>query len=64
MKLSDVMSAAGLAGWAEAALIIFFLAFLLVCLRVLRGDRRWHRARYLPLDGDTTARAEKDEDHD
>ncbi len=62
MKLSDVMSAAGLAGWAEVALVIFFVAFLLVCVRVARGNREWQRARYLPLEGDRAPRAEEDDD--
>jgi hypothetical protein len=64
MKLSDIMSAAGLATWAELALVLFFAAFVLVCIRVYRGDDSWRRARWLPLDGDSDARAKKDEDHE
>jgi hypothetical protein len=63
MKLSDVMSAANLAGYAEIALVVFFVVFLLVALRVARGKKEWHRARFLPLDGDADARSEEKDDH-
>jgi hypothetical protein len=35
MKLSDVMSAAGLAGYAEVALILFLSVFVAVVVQVL-----------------------------
>jgi hypothetical protein len=51
MSLSDVMSAANLAVYAEAGLLIFFVVFLLVALRLFRGDpQRFERARHLPLE--------------
>ena len=49
MKLSDVMSAANLASYAEVALIIFFAAFALIVVFVIRGRVEWKRARELPL---------------
>jgi hypothetical protein len=43
MKLSDVMSAAGLAGYAEVGLCIFLLVFLSVAIRTLsRGQTAAH----------------------
>ena len=57
MSLSDLMGHAGLQVYAEVALIIFFLVFLLVMLRVLAPSRR-HRsdldeASRLPLEDGT-----------
>jgi cbb3-type cytochrome oxidase subunit 3 len=54
VKLSDVMSAMGLAGYAEVALVIFFVAFLAVVAHVLhrRNHATFERARHLPLDAD------------
>ena len=59
MKLSDVMSHAGLSGYAEVALILFVAAFLAVVVRLYwpgRAAELDHAAR-LPLDDDTTTRA-------
>jgi cbb3-type cytochrome oxidase subunit 3 len=64
MKLSDIMSAAGLAIYAEIALVIFFLVFLLVVWRVLRGKKEWNRARYLPLDDGPPATREEKNGHE
>ena len=64
MKLSDIMSAAGLAIYAEIALVIFFVVFLLVVWRVLRGKREWQRARYLPLDDSPPRPREENDSHD
>jgi cbb3-type cytochrome oxidase subunit 3 len=52
MKLSDIMSAAGLSGYAEIALILFLLAFLGVVAMLFHPARRrtFERARYMPLD--------------
>ena len=52
MKLSDVMSAAGLAVFAEAALILFLLVFVVVCVSVFskKNARRLDAARFLPLE--------------
>lgn len=54
MKLSDVMSAANLSDYAETALIIFAVVFVVVTAYTLRP---WAKAEYdaaarLPLDGD------------
>jgi hypothetical protein len=40
MKLSDIMSAAGLASYAEIGLILFTVAFVAVAIRVLWFDKR------------------------
>lgn len=50
-SISDVVSGAGLAGYAEIALIIFFLVFVAIGLRVLfaRKTSFAHEAQ-LPLD--------------
>ncbi len=52
MKLSDIMSAAGLAWFAEAALVLFLVAFATVCVSVFskRNARRLDAARFLPLE--------------
>jgi hypothetical protein len=63
VKLSDVMSAANLASYAEVALVVFFVVFVLIVVRVVRGKKEWHRARFLPLDGDADARSEQKDDH-
>ena len=53
MKLSDVMSNAGLGGFAEWALIIFVVAFVAVCVWVLtRPQREIDRQAQIPLDSD------------
>lgn len=51
MKLSDVMSAMNLAAYAEVALILFLLAFVMVAISLMRHTERdaWERARQLPL---------------
>ena len=60
MKLSDVMSHAGLAGYAEVALILFFVVFVAVVVRTLAWSNRaeMDRMSRLPLDddGDDTRR--------
>jgi hypothetical protein len=50
-SISDVVGGAGLAGYAEIALIIFFLVFVAIGLRVLfaRTTSFAHEAQ-LPLD--------------
>jgi cbb3-type cytochrome oxidase subunit 3 len=63
MKLSDVMSAMNLTAYAEVALILFLLAFVMVAISLLRhGEREtWERARQLPLAlDDERAPARKD----
>ena len=52
-SIADVVSAAGLAGYAEIALIIFFAVFMAVLIRVLFSRaRNWDHAARLPLDDD------------
>lgn len=55
MKLVDVMSAAGLSGYAIVALLLFFAAFLMVLAMILApgSAARMARAAQLPLDDDT-----------
>lgn len=57
MRLADVMGHAGLQVYAEVALIIFFLVFLTVMVRVLAPSRRHRRdlaeASRLPLEDGT-----------
>jgi len=54
MKLSDVMSAMGLAGYAEVALVLFIAIFIGVVLHVYRKDGRaqYERAAQIPLHDD------------
>ena len=56
MILTDVMSGAGLSGYAEAALLLFLLAFALIVLRIFAPGRRreMDRAARLPLDDGQT----------
>jgi hypothetical protein len=51
------MSSMQLSGYAEVALILFFLAFLAIGLFVLSGSRHaeWERCRSLPLTPDELA---------
>jgi hypothetical protein len=54
MKLSDVVSGAGLSAFAEVALVIFLAVFLAVGLRVLLTSRStMDRAARMPLDDDS-----------
>jgi hypothetical protein len=54
MKLSDIMSAAGLASYAEVGLILFTLAFFAVAIRVIWFERReeLESIARIPLDSD------------
>ena len=54
MKLSDIMSHAGLAIYAEVALVLFLLAFLGIIWWVFRSSNtaRFEREALLPLDDD------------
>jgi cbb3-type cytochrome oxidase subunit 3 len=56
MKLSDIMSAAGLSIYAEVALMIFLGVFLAVALDVFRSSRRHEEASLLPLEDDSSPR--------
>lgn len=50
MKLSDVMSAMSLAEYAEAGLVLFLFAFLLVAIDVVRRGRKLESHAWLPFD--------------
>jgi cbb3-type cytochrome oxidase subunit 3 len=52
MRLSDIMANAGLSGYAEIALIIFLVAFLLIVVSVFAPSRRkeFDEASRMPLD--------------
>jgi cbb3-type cytochrome oxidase subunit 3 len=60
MKLSDIMSAAGLSFYAEVALLIFLGVFIGIAFDVLRSSRRHEAARLLPLADETLAGQRKD----
>jgi cbb3-type cytochrome oxidase subunit 3 len=54
MRLSEIMSHAGLSRFAEIALVLFLVAFVAIVLRIFRPGARArmeHDAR-LPLDDD------------
>lgn len=55
MSLRDVMSSAGLAGFAEVALLLFLGVFVAICASVLRKGTspRMEVLRRLPLDNST-----------
>ncbi len=40
LRLSDIVGHAGLSGYAQVALILFFLAFLAIVLRVFAPSRK------------------------
>jgi cbb3-type cytochrome oxidase subunit 3 len=52
MSLTDLMSGAGLSRYAEFALVLFILAFVVIVLRIFAPGRRQEmdRAAQLPLD--------------
>jgi cbb3-type cytochrome oxidase subunit 3 len=54
MKLSDVVSHSGLAGYAEVALVLFLIAFVAIVIRVFLPSRKseMDRASRLPLEPD------------
>jgi len=52
-SIADVVGASGLAGYAEVALLLFFLVFVVVSVRALATNRASiERAARLPLDDD------------
>jgi len=61
MRLSDIMSAAGLAFYAEVALGLFMFAFALIALGILSRSNRstWEQARWLPLSEDQAREARR-----
>jgi hypothetical protein len=61
MKLSDVVGHSGLAIYAEIALVLFVIAFLIIGVKLLlnRNRRELERMSRMPLDDDrTTASSE------
>jgi len=57
MRLTDIMSNAGLSGYAEVALILFFAAFIAVAVATFLPSRKpeMDRAARLPLDDSPTS---------
>ena len=64
MKLSDIMSAAGLSTYAEIALVIFLLAFIAVVVSLVAPGRQrtYERMRHLPIAADTPDATVRGED--
>jgi len=60
MRLSDVMSHAGLAGYAVVALVLFLAAFVAIVVRVARrsSSAEFARASRMPLDDAAPRRGE------
>jgi len=52
MRLTDIMSNAGLSGYAEIALILFMVAFAMIAVRLFLPSRKedFDRASRLPLE--------------
>ncbi len=52
MRLSDIMANAGLSAYAEIALVIFLVAFLLITVSVFAPSRKqeFDEASRMPLD--------------
>jgi hypothetical protein len=58
MKLSDVVSEAGLSHYTQIALVILFLVFVLLLLQLFvfrRRSHRWRRMAEIPLRDDSSA---------
>lgn len=58
MKLSDVMSNLGLAGYAEVGMVLFLGAFLAVVVDLLRRGREIEASKMLPFSSDEPADGE------
>jgi cbb3-type cytochrome oxidase subunit 3 len=56
-SLTDVVSGAGLSGYAEIALVIFLIAFLGVVISLFLPGRQktYEHLRHLPIDSDRSA---------
>ncbi|MEO7086870.1 MAG: hypothetical protein ABI442_16280 [Gemmatimonadaceae bacterium] len=53
-SIADVVEHSGLAGYAEVALLLFFVVFLVVGIRAIGGDRAaLDHAANLPLEDDS-----------
>lgn len=61
MKLSDIMSHAGLSFYAQVALLIFLTVFIAITIRTFLPSRRneLREAALLPLDDLAAARVRK-----
>jgi hypothetical protein len=56
MRLSDIMSSLHLSSYAEAALLLFFCAFLAITWSVFsKPQETWERLRHQPLEPDDAA---------
>jgi cbb3-type cytochrome oxidase subunit 3 len=62
MHLSDVMSHAGLAGYAELAMLLFILAFIAILIATFRPSSRqaMDAASRLPFDDDPATQREEE----
>lgn len=62
MHLSDVMSHAGLAGYAEVAMILFVLAFIAIVIATYRPSNKkdMDAASRLPFDDDPAGQRGED----
>jgi cbb3-type cytochrome oxidase subunit 3 len=62
MHLVDIMSHAGLAGYAELAMILFMLAFLVIVIATFRPSNRkaMDAASRLPFEDDPAGEREED----
>ncbi len=62
MRLSDVMSHAGLAGYAELAMILFIVAFLGIVIATFRPSAKqaMDAASRLPFEDDPAAQRGED----
>jgi cbb3-type cytochrome oxidase subunit 3 len=62
MHLSDIMSHAGLAGYAELAMILFILAFLAIVIATYRPSTKqaMDAASRLPFEDDPAGQREED----
>jgi len=54
MRLSDIMSAAGLSFYAQVALVVFFVTYIAIVIRTFAPSRtrEMDEAARLPLDDD------------
>ena len=62
MHLSDVMSHAGLAGYAELAMVLFMLAFIAIVIATFRPSAKkgMDAASRLPFEDDPAGQREED----
>ena len=62
MHLADIMSHAGLSGYAEVGMILFMLAFIGIVIRTFRpgNHQAMDAASRLPLEDDPASRREEE----